>query len=247
MRKNSILLGILYLFLVVTHSVSAQSNPSKKVYVLCYHTFLGKPKIFTDFSLTELKTQMTTLKNNGYKFVTLHEFESGSYTGVKNALVIVDDGNISAFKAYETVFKPLNIRPVFAIYPNIISHVSYAMTWDQLRTLLRENCDIACHGFYHLYLTTAFFEKDPKGFDREILLSKQLLEKNLKYSIKSFVYPFGVVSPIAQTKIQQAGYTQAFSLKAKPIIDLTSENKWDLPRYMMTRPIAKSVIKKMCE
>ena len=247
MKKTILFLSALFFLLVTSDCILAKVAESKKIYVLCYHTFLGKPKIDTDFSLSELKDQVISLKSNGYKFVSLSEFSSGAYTGSKNVLIIVDDGNISAYKAYQSVFKPLNIRPVFAIYSNVIGNVSYAMTWDQLKVLLKDGCDISSHGFYHLYLTTSFFEKDPKGFEREILISKQVLEKKLDYSVKTFVYPFGVVSPIAQTKIREAGYTTAFSLKAKPITNMASENKWDMPRYMMTRPIANSLIKKMCE
>lgn len=237
-------LWIFSLFFFLMQSVHAAPA---SVTVLCYHTFLGKPKISTDFSLSELKDQMNTLKQYGYSFITLQALMAGTFSGEKNIVVIVDDGNISAYKAYQEVFKPLHIRPVFAIYPNVIGHVRYALSWEQLNYFVKEQCDIASHGYFHLYLTDAFSKKDPKGFHQEIATSKEVLEKHLGYKIKTFVYPFGVVSKAAQNKIKEAGYVYAFSLKAKPITSVSSENPWDMPRYMMTRPIAKSVIKGLCK
>ncbi len=216
-----------------------------QVSVLCYHTFLGKPKIYTDFSLTELKQHIDTLQSHHMRFLTQEQFDSGHYTGTKNVLIIIDDGNISGYKAYQSVLKPAHIQPIFAIYPNIISHVGYAMTWDQLRELLVDHCGMACHGFYHLFLTEKFAQKDPKGFNQEIVRSKQILENKLGIKINYFVYPFGVVSPVAKTTIQKTGYRYAFSLKAKPTE--IHEDPFDMPRYMMTRSMAKSILKQVTQ
>ena len=57
---------------------------------------------------------------------------NGRITGTKNVLVTIDDGNRSVYEAFQKVFKPNGIRPLLAIYPNIIDKKKYALTWDQL-------------------------------------------------------------------------------------------------------------------
>jgi len=233
---------------VVSRPLFAKNTPAfqAKAYILCYHTFLGKPKVFTDFSIQEFEQHIHLLKKNGFSFITLKQLKQKQYQGNKNVVLIIDDGNKTAYEAYYRVLKPLGIKPVFAIYPNVINKAKYAMTWVQLKTLVREGCEIGAHGFYHLYLKSEFAIKDPKGFEKEIVHSKQVLEKELGIGITDFIYPFGVKSPEAVTLLKKSGYTHAYSLKVKPV-ELDKEDVYDMPRYMLTRSMASSILKTLIQ
>ena len=55
--------------------------------------------------------------------------------GDRNIMISIDDRNQTVYRAYHDVLKPLHIRPLLAIYPNIIGKRKYALTWEQLREL----------------------------------------------------------------------------------------------------------------
>ena len=229
------------LALLMSLAISSVAQP--RVDILCYHTFLGKPSIYTDFSVTELRGQITSLRNQGAQFITLQQAFSGQFQGEHGVVLFIDDGNMSAMQAYESVLKPMGIKPVFAIYPNVISNASFAMTWGEVKQVVEDGCEIASHGYYHLYLTSDFGKKDPTGFDREIRVSKQVLEEKLGIPITAFVYPFGLVSPAAKSAIAKAGYKYAFSLEQAPL-NLAHQDAYELPRYMVTRSYQPQVFLK---
>lgn len=215
-----------------------------QVHILCYHTFLGKPKVYTDFSIAEFRQQVQTIKSHGYRFVTLQEVLGKSVKGPKNVMLVLDDGNASAYRAYEDVLKPSGIKAVFAIYPGIINKVHYAMKWEQVVALKKDGNDIVSHGYFHEFLNDKLKTARPKDFDKEAVLSKKILESKVGISVVSYVYPFGVVTTSGKTLLKASGYRYAFSLVQKPMLLPIERNAdlLDLPRYMVTRQNAKSII-----
>ncbi|MCU0845775.1 MAG: hypothetical protein MUC76_12715 [Spirochaetes bacterium] len=85
------------------------------VHVIIYHTFLGKERVSTDFSVDELRNHIEQLKGQGYRFVTLAAMERGAVSGTRNVLVCIDDGNKSVYRAYREVLGPMGIKPLLAI------------------------------------------------------------------------------------------------------------------------------------
>ncbi len=214
------------------------------VQVLCYHSFLGKKNVDYDFSIQDLRHHLTTLKNNGFRFITLGEFVQGNLKGGKNVLVSIDDGNHSVYDAYREVFKPMGIKPVLAIYPNIIDRQKYAMTWAQLKELSDDGCDIAAHGFFHLKINKKLHDSDLRSFQGEIYKSKDTIEKRLARKVDTFIYPFGLYTEITAEHLRKAGYKYAFTIE-RNIVRIPLErnaNILRLPRYMMTRSNWKTSI-----
>ncbi len=229
------------LCLGIGQNLFAQSNPH--VYILCYHTFLGKPSVYTDFSTAELRKQLQDLKDNGFTFVQFKDVLSQKVKGKKNILVIVDDGNISTYPAYKEVFKPMGIKPMIALYPGILNTRSFALKWTQIKDMQDYGCEIASHGYFHMYFSEKYFKEHPKEFNDEIFRSKAELEKNLNTKVTLIVYPFGVSSDIAKQKIKEAGYSFAFGLTQKPmLVPVQKNDALDLPRYMLTRSAAQSIL-----
>ncbi len=213
------------------------------VSVIIYHTFLGKERVSTDFSLDELRTHMEQLKGQGYRFVTLAAMERGAVSGTRNVLVCIDDGNKSVYRAYREVLGPMGIKPLLAIYPNIIGRKKYALSWDELRALASDGCEIAAHGFFHLHVNDKLYAKNRRYFMDEIHKSKRVLEEKMGRPVTAFVYPSGEKCEHAIREIRAAGYRYAFTINWGTLkVPLErNANPFELPRYMLVRANWKSI------
>jgi peptidoglycan/xylan/chitin deacetylase (PgdA/CDA1 family) len=219
------------------------SSARADLYVLCYHSFLGKTNVPYDFTIEELKAHLDYFKQKGFRFVSYRDLMSGNISGKKNILVSIDDGNHSVFKAYHEVFKPMGIKPLLAIYPNIIGKKEYVMNWAQLKSLVDDGCDIAAHGYFHLKLNKKLYEQNRRDFLQEITKSKKMLEEKLGITITSFAYPFGIAIEETVKTLRDAGYKTGFTIVGKAMhLPLERNNAYMLPRFMLTRPLAKSHI-----
>ncbi len=234
--------------LLLTTGLSDARAADSRVFVLCYHSFLGN-KFPSDITMDEFRTQMDFLKEKGFRFVSYSDLLKGRVTGTRNILIVIDDGNHSVMKAYREILRPRGIRPLLAIYPNIIGRKAYALTWDQLRELVKDGCDIASHGYYHELMNQKFYDRDRKMFTHEITGPKEALEKNLGVKITAFVYPNGVRADITKKTLKESGYSYAFTITWGAVLSPLSLNRepLELPRYMILKGnwnmIATSIVK----
>ena len=226
---------LLTLFFLVSISGALRAD----VYVLCYHSFLGRENVAYDFSLDELKSHILFLKDRGFKFISIDELTRGVVRGKRNILITIDDGNHSVYDAYYKVFRPMGIKPLLGIYTFILGHRDYALTWDKLKKLSDDGCDIASHGFFHLKLNDRLYREQKKQFIQEIARSKSILEEKLQRKVAAFVYPFGLHSASAVETLKKSGYKHAFTIVNNPVHTPLSANSdpYRLPRYMLTRSL----------
>ncbi len=242
MKKLVVLCGFL---VVLASSAWAGAN---QVTILCYHTFLGKPSVYTDFSISEFRSHIDVLRKNGYQFVQWKDVVGNRIKGDHNILVIIDDGHRTAMDAYTQVLKPLGIKPMLAIYPGITGSRSFALKWGTLIQMQKEGCEVASHGYFHEFFTEKFYRDHPDRFKDEFFKSKKTLESHLSVPITSIVYPFGVTSDIAKKTLKDAGYAYAFSLRQASLsTPIAAAELLDLPRYMMTRSGAQGILKKLTD
>ncbi len=236
---------LLFLPLIVLSVFLLGAAPERNasVHVIIYHTFLGKESVSTDFSVDELRLQMERLKERGFRFVTLADVERGAVSGTRNVLVSIDDGNRSVYRAYREVFGPMGIKPLLAIYPNIIGRKKYALTWDELRALASDGCEIAAHGFFHLHVNEKLYAKNRPYFMNEIHKSKRVLEERMGRPVTAFVYPSGERCGHAMREIRAAGYRCAFTINWGTLRVPLERNPeaLELPRYMLVRDNWKNI------
>ncbi|MBP7737364.1 MAG: polysaccharide deacetylase family protein [Spirochaetes bacterium] len=232
------LAALIAVFAAAVFTVEARAESA--VSVLCYHSFLEKKKMDPfSFNIDELNSQITQLKKEGFRFVSINDVIAGRITGTKNILVTVDDGNKSVYEAHRRVFRPNGIRPLLGIYPNIIINKKhYALTWEQLQDLAKNGCDIAAHGYFHLKVNKKLHDKNPAYFKKEIFLVKKVLEEKLNRKITAYIYPFGLRDDMTIRALKEAGYRHAFTINNGRIdIPLAAggDRPFELPRYMVTR------------
>lgn len=223
MRYISIALS---LFLTVTPLFAAN-----KVYVLVYHTFMGK-KIKYDIAIQEFQRQLLELRSHGFSFISFTDIKSGNASGDKNILITIDDGHRTILDAYYSVLKPLGIKPLLGINTFLIGKKPYVLTWKELQQLTKEGCSIASHGYFHLFINDELYNKNYRYFKLEVFESKKMLEEKLGITVDTFVYPFGVVTNIGKQALTQAGYTYAFTIKWGSVTLPLSRNNLEISRYM---------------
>lgn len=228
--------------------LSSNALFSASVNILCYHTFMGKPKIPTDFSIAELKEQVKLFKDKGFKFVTYNDFVNNKIIGNKNILITIDDGYYSAYEAYKTVLKPNGIAPLFAIYPGVISHKKISMKWEQVKELANEpGVAIAAHGYYHLYVNEKLYKKNPREFADEIIKVKKVLEEKTGKKVVAYCYPFGLYSSITIDYLKKNGYQYAFTIKAGNYPMPVTNGSYEINRFYLDRNTVKSTIKRIIQ
>ncbi len=228
-----------FIMVLSASMLPAEADAEASVSVLCYHSFLEKKKMDPySFTIDELKEQITQLKKEGFRFVSINDVVSGRLSGTRNVLITVDDGNKSVYEAHQKVFRPNGIRPLLGIYPNIIINKKhYALTWEQLAELANSGCDIAAHGYFHLKVNKKLHDQKPSYFKKEIYLVKKVLEEKLNRKVTVFVYPFGLRDDLTIKTLREAGYRYAFTIN-NGRIDIPlggGEKSFELPRYMVTR------------
>jgi len=234
-------LALIFLLTLLSPIVGYENSAK----ILCYHTFKGTPTIATDFSINEFKLHIQKLQKNGYRFVQWKDIKENRIKGTKNILITIDDGHKSTYEAYQKVLKPLNIKPMLAIYPGIIGSRKFAMTWAQVSQLQKEGCEIASHGYFHQFFTEKYAQSNPKEFNDEFFRSKKILEEKLPIKITEIVYPFGITSKISEHTLLKAGYHYGFSIRQAPIqTPIQNKEKLDIPRYMLVRGNADTLFKR---
>ncbi len=226
------------IFLLIFSNVYTEGN----VFVLCYHTFLGK-NFDTDFPPETFSNQIEKLKNMGYRFVSFNDIVNSNVTGDTNILITIDDGNHSVDAVYNNLLLSNNIKPILFIYPAIINKMHYALTFNKLKEYMKDGATIGAHGYYHLYVTEKLFKKSRSSFNREIYRSKSKLEKGLSRNINIYAYPYGSFSGITIEYLKKAGFQYAFSLKQGMLHVPLAENAnpYNLPRYIVEKSTWKNI------
>ena len=83
-------------------------------------------------------------------------------------------------------------------------------TWQELDEMISSGCvEVASHSYSHCNLTFSFVD-----LQREVVRSKEILEKRLSQPISSFIYPFGKMTWALQEYVSQH-YPYAFRIGSK--------------------------------
>jgi peptidoglycan/xylan/chitin deacetylase (PgdA/CDA1 family) len=143
-----------------------------------------------------------------------------------------DDAYYSFYYSIFPILKRLKLRTLLAVSPKYIIESSslypkerletpYSLrfqegifetkapfcSWEELEEMTNSSLvQIASHGFVHGNLQYSFVD-----LHREIVQSKEILEKRLHQPIMTFVYPFGKYLPIVHDYVQRH-YTYSYRI-----------------------------------
>ena len=221
------------------------SNRSANVVVLCYHRFEDLPRDYLAIKPSEFEAQMQGIKDNGFTVIPMKDFlawrRGEKEIPAKSALITIDDGYVSAYNVAWPILKKFGYPFSMFDYIQYIGSGGKSITWDQLAEMRDAGVDIGCHSWSHQNLHGKALNKlaaeDLKklGYEgwlkKEIVESKQLLEKNLAIKVETFTYPYGIYNQKARDFVKTAGYELAFTVYGQqhprtPHLPVGHEHGW---------------------
>ena len=191
-------------------------NQELNIRVLIYHD------VKTEKQIKLFKKQILSLKKE-YEFISPNDLDKDFINTSKNKILLsFDDGFKSNRKLAEEVLNELNIRALFFIisdfvgakkqsekYKKIIhniypsgpskSELSDPMNHDDIKFLISSGHQIGCHTLSHQMLSKI---SSLNELNKELISSKNMLEKNFDIKIKHFAFPFGTYDSINQNSLK---------------------------------------------
>ena len=245
-RYRKSLLAILFVLLLWSPSAKAELKksgpPSFKVPILLYHRF--GPTVADSMTVTTsvFESHLRYLHEKGYTVIPLRQLvdyylRKGPPPPPRSVVIVADDGHKTVFTEMFPLVKKYRIPVTLFIYPSVISHASYAMTWDQLKELKKSGFfDFQSHSYWHPNFDRDKIKLGPSEYaasvDMQFKKSKKKIEKELGVRVDMISWPFGIYNDELIKKAAEAGYVAAFTIKRHPAG--ISDHIMTLPRYIMT-------------
>lgn len=164
--------------------------------------------------------QMEYLKLNGFRVISLAELSGriaeGAAIPPKSVTVTFDDGFRSILTHAFPVLKKFGFQATLFVNIYFIERKLpedlywrqwQTLNWGEVKRLHDEGLGIGSHAFTHRRLTSV-----EKGeLEREIVTSKELIEKNIGSSVSTFCYPHGIFNAEVKKKVIDTGYHSSCS------------------------------------
>jgi peptidoglycan/xylan/chitin deacetylase (PgdA/CDA1 family) len=161
-------------------------------------------------SPAQLATELTHLAVGGYRSVTARDIAAflrgGPALPKRPVALTFDDGYSDVYaNAYQVLLRR-RMRATFFIVPGFLDKPRY-LTWKQVENMAAHGMDIEAHSMTHPDLTTV----PAAQMQREIRLSRLLLESRLHRQVRVFAYPYGAYNGGILRSVRSAGYYAAFT------------------------------------
>ncbi|MBI9094946.1 MAG: polysaccharide deacetylase family protein [Sphaerochaeta sp.] len=216
-------------------SVVPQRQDPKLLVVLYHNIVFGRTGNIYNRDLYNFEHDIAFYKRN----FTLTDFQALQDPDFKDRtdrlIITFDDGDLSIYGIVYPLLKLYEVPATFFLVPNFVGEVGY-MSWDQIREMASYRTasgeklfTFESHSLTHRRLA----ELSEKEIRDELLLSKEIIEKEVGESVTVIALPFG--SGAGDKKIQaiasELGYTMIRNSKpmvtsyfAPNLLDLGSFN-----------------------
>ena len=179
--------------------------------ILMYHQFGYKES--TLFVTPEnFSRQMDYLKRKGYHVISLTELVRGIKSNKKiphNTVVItMDDGYKDNFTCAYPILKKHDFPATIFIIPGRIEEEKDFMSWQDVKTVLRDKILIGAHTKNHVFLPSI---KEKSVLWDEIKGCKNDIENITGNRVYHFCYPLGFFNDEVKRLVEEAGYMSACS------------------------------------
>lgn len=182
--------------------------------ILCYHRFADNCSSPLCMPADIFDSQMRYLKENGYRSITPEELlgflQYKRPIPPKSIMITIDDGYRSVYDIAYPIMRQYGFTAVLFVYIDYVGISKKAITWDQLAEMKKNGFSVGSHSISHSDLSkkkkiesqVEYLER----LQREILLSKTILDEKLEQDTFFFSYPFGRYNDISIEFAQKAGY-----------------------------------------
>lgn len=222
-KKKLLIIG---LALVSIFIVWLLVYPAAGVPVLAYHMVSSVPERYSIFP-EEFDEQMRYLTDNGYKAVSLAEMVDGlagrGQLPAKPVVITFDDGYRDNLTTALPIMEKYGLRGTVFVIASQVGQADY-LTWDEIKEMQRRGTEIGSHTVSHAVLTDITLPER----EREVRLSKEMIEDQLGTKVEFLAYPFGQFDASMFDILQQAGYRGACT-------GLAGQNKSGVNPYALKR------------
>jgi peptidoglycan/xylan/chitin deacetylase (PgdA/CDA1 family) len=186
--------------------------------VLAYHAFSKKKTDKMVLREDAFEEQMSFLKNNGYRTITLDQLldflNIKGQAPQKSVAITIDDGWCSAYEIAYPIMKKYGFTATFFISSDFI-HNKKCLNWEQVKEMSENGFDIECHTNSHRDLTK--IEENSYGeyfnnIKKELSASKQLIQEKLNKECKYLAYPYGATNKLIIALLKKLNYQGAFTV-----------------------------------
>lgn len=239
MRKSAFVVVFILLFTMCVN-VSASTH----IPILLYHDVqLDYPaeKAIATISPQVFEEHIVTLLNNGYTpvdFDDIYNASKGNFVMPEKPVVICfDDGYIGNYTHAFPILHKYGVKATIFIVAQTVGQVlptSVHFDWEQAKIMQQSGLvSIQSHTYSHGDLTTmSNFE-----IERELRLSKYLIEKNLGTKCNYVAFPYGFYNQYTQDAAKRAGYAitsqvrntginTVADVQSSPLIRITTFGSW---------------------
>ncbi len=212
-----------------------------KVPIIMYHDIAATKQVDWDVTPEELETQFQAIADNNLTPISLDTLVDHLRTGrtlPENPILLTfDDNYLGQFQYALPLLQKYGYPAVFSIHTGFVGVKTTRdhSTWAQLKEMQKSGLiTFASHTVNHLNLS----QIDDAKIEQELVVSKQVLEKELGIIIRYFTYPEGSYSDRVKEKVKQVGYEAALTMSLDPNQELPAGDSDDLlaiKRYGQSR------------
>jgi peptidoglycan/xylan/chitin deacetylase (PgdA/CDA1 family) len=195
----------------------ATSTSIVKVPIIIYHSvrpYIPGESVMQDrFDITPelFEQQLIYIRDHGYTTISpdalVLDIKAGTTTPtIKPVMLTFDDGWENQYKYAFPLLEKYHMTATFYVYTKPIDNnkLSY-LSWDQLREVDAAGMTIGSHTLTHPLLKRLA----TADIQNEIVMSKKIIEGELKKPVFHFAQPFGYSSSEIEKIIMNAGYRTA--------------------------------------
>lgn len=180
--------------------------------VLCYHRFGTQPDKLV-LRAEAFAAQMAWLYENGYRVVSLLEFEAflegHQALPRKSVAITLDDGYRSTYEVAFPILQKYGYHATVFLYTGFVG-ASDALTWAQMQEMVRSGLiDIQPHSKTHANLSV----KRPGETDsayrerlrQEVEVPQAVIREKLGVEVRSFAFPYGDTTDAVVEQLNRQG------------------------------------------
>jgi len=195
-------------------------NGYQGVPILCYHKFISNDPSPLNTPPDIFRQQLTFLKDNGFRIISpdmlLDFLRFRRQIPKKSVMLTIDDGFKSGFKTAAPILLEFGFSAVFFIYTDYIGVSDQALTWQDLRRLKAAGFYIGSHSTSHSDLSRKLEEETNEAYRKrlykEIVVSKQTIDRKLNQNTIIFSFPYGRYNKHVMALSRSAGYEMAVTV-----------------------------------
>ncbi len=193
----------------------------QQVPILCYHRFAKKCASPLCMPEHVFEQQMKFLKDNGYRVISPDELlgflDYRHSIPKKSVMISIDDGYRSVYNVAYPILKKYGFTATLFIYIDYVGVSSKSVTWQQLAEMKAAGFSIGSHTVAHSDLSKKSDSESDNAYlkrvNRELTLSKEILDRKLSQDTFVLAYPFGRCTRQVRYMTEANGYRLAMTVK----------------------------------